>query len=54
MKNTLSIAIIVLFILAVAITYLGLQRDSLFNPPVITGLGFFMIAIVFVKWRKQM
>lgn len=40
-------------ILAVAISYLGLQRDRIFNPPIITGLGFLVIAIVFFAAAKN-
>jgi hypothetical protein len=54
MKNILTTASIVLLILAVLITYLGLQRENLFNPPVITGLGFLMIAGVFLAFRRRM
>lgn len=53
MKNTLTLAIIILFILSVAIIYLGLQRENIINPPVITGLGFLMIIVVLAKLRKQ-
>ena len=42
-----------MIILAVAITYLGLQRDHIFNPPVITGVGFLIIAIVFIVAAKN-
>lgn len=53
MKTTLTIAVILLLILAVMITYLGIQRETLINPPTITGIGFFVIAIVFVRSIKQ-
>lgn len=53
MKNILTLAIIVLLVLAVSIIYLGMQRESIFNPPNITGIGFLMIAIVLVFWRKE-
>ena len=52
MKSLLTLASIVLLVLAVLIIYLGLQRDSIVNPPVITGVGFIMIAIVFARLRK--
>ena len=51
MKNTYTIAAIAMLILSAAITYLGLQRESLFNPPVVTGVGFAVIAVVFLKKR---
>ncbi len=53
MKNILCLASIILLILAVLIIYLGMQRESIFNPPNITGIGFIMIAIVFLFWRKH-
>ncbi len=53
MKNILSLATVVLLILAVLIIYLGMQREYIFNPPNITGLGFIMIAVVFLFWRKH-
>ncbi|AWX43091.1 hypothetical protein HME9304_00078 [Flagellimonas maritima] len=52
MKNILTSASIILFILSITIIYLGLQRDNIVNPPVITGIGFIIIAIVFIKFRK--
>ena len=51
MKNVLTLAIAVLLVLAILIIYLGLQRETVINPPVITGLGFIMIAVVFAKMR---
>ncbi|MBS9463829.1 hypothetical protein KIM67_15520 [Flagellimonas sp. 389] len=54
MKNVLTFAIIALLILAVLITYLGLQRDTIINPPVVTGVGFLVIAVVFVMLRKRL
>ncbi len=53
MKNLLTFASIILLILSVWITYLGLQRESIVNPPLITGVGFIMIALVFITLRKQ-
>ena len=40
MKAILTFASIALLILSIAIIYLGSQRESLFNPPIITGIGF--------------
>ena len=54
MKNTLTFAIVALLVLALMITYLGLQRDTIINPPVITGVGFLVIAVVFGQWRKAL
>jgi FtsH-binding integral membrane protein len=53
MKNTYSIAAIAMLILSVTITYLGLQFENIFNPPVVTGLGFAVIAIVFFMASKK-
>ncbi|MEL6483769.1 MAG: hypothetical protein AAFU57_01590 [Bacteroidota bacterium] len=53
MKNILTLASIVLFVLAILIMYLGMQRETIFNPPNITGIGFLMIAVVLVFWRKE-
>ncbi len=47
MKKTHMIAAIAMLILSAAITYLGLQRESIFNPPVVTGVGFAVIAVVY-------
>ncbi|UII75511.1 hypothetical protein LV716_14775 [Flagellimonas sp. HMM57] len=54
MKNVLTFAIIALLILAVLITYLGLQRDTIVNPPVVTGVGFLIVAVVFFMLRKRL
>lgn len=53
MRNVLTLAIFALLVLAVSIIYLGMQRESIFNPPNITGIGFIVIAIVLVFWRKE-
>ena len=53
MKTILIWAILFLLILSIMIIYLGMQRESIFNPPNITGIGFIIIAIVFAFWRKQ-
>lgn len=42
-----------MIILSIAITYLGFQREQLFNPPVVTGVGFFVIAIVFIQCARH-
>ena len=52
MKNLNFIAAIVMLLLACCISYLGFQRDSLFNPPVITGIGFLVIAVVLFNKNK--
>ncbi|WP_226294150.1 hypothetical protein [Aquimarina algicola] len=53
MKSILIFAAITLCILSIMITYLGLQRENIINPPVITGVGFLMIAVVFVMLSKR-
>ncbi len=53
MKNVLTLAIVLLLILALLIMYLGMQRESILNPPNITGIGFIVIALVLVFWRKE-
>ncbi|MGB5980921.1 MAG: hypothetical protein WBG46_02140 [Nonlabens sp.] len=53
MKNNLKIASVLMLILAVAITYLGLQRESIFNPPVVTGVGFLVTAWIFFSMSKK-
>ena len=53
MKKTYTIAAIAMLMLSVGITYLGLQRESFFNPPVVTGVGFALIAVVyFIKAKR--
>ncbi len=53
MKSLLTFASITLLVLSVLIIYLGLQRENIINPPVITGVGFIVIAMVFAMLRKQ-
>ncbi|MDO1501659.1 hypothetical protein Q2T40_16105 [Winogradskyella maritima] len=53
MKNTYYISAILMIILSIAITYLGLQREQIFNPPVVTGVGFSVIAIVFIQSARK-
>ena len=53
MKNTYYLSAFLMIILAVAISYLGLQREHIFNPPIITGIGFLVIAIVFLVNAKN-
>ena len=53
MKYLLILASIIFVILGVIIIYLGLQRESIVNPPNITGVGFFVVAIVLFFLRKH-
>lgn len=54
MKNIFYTGAILMLVLSIAITYLGLQRENIFNPPVITGIGFFVIAVVFMLFAKSL
>lgn len=54
MKNLLNLASMVLLILAVLIIYLGMQRESVFNPPNITGVGFIVIAMALLYLGKKL
>jgi len=41
---------IILFLLGIAMIYIGgLHADKVMLPPIITGIGFFAIAILFLK-----
>ena len=41
---------IILLLLGIAMIYIGgLQADKIMLPPIITGIGFFAIAILFLK-----
>ena len=53
MSSFLAVCAALLLVLAAAITYLGLQRPSLFNPPVITGLGFVVLAAALWRLRAR-
>ncbi len=46
-------ACVALLVLAALIIYLGLQRESIINPPVITGVGFIIIAVVFALFSRR-
>ncbi len=53
-ETTLAIAAIVMAILGLIIGYLGLfSGPGVLLPPVITGIGFFVIAWVFFAFRKN-
>lgn len=53
MKNTYYLSAFAMLALAIAISYLGLQRDHIFNPPIITGVGFLVLALVFIAAAKR-
>jgi len=53
MKNIYTIASIILLILAALIINIGLKLDAIINPPVISGVGFIVIAIVVFTLRKR-
>lgn len=42
-KSVLNIAVFLLVVLGVAIIYIGVSGPKIIWPPIITGLGFFVI-----------
>jgi hypothetical protein len=53
-NNTLTISAILLAILAIAMIYIGgFYAPKVMLPPIITGVGFFIIAKVFLSLRKK-
>jgi len=53
-ETTLTVAGILIAILGLIIGYLGLfSGPGVLPPPVITGIGFFVIAWVFFAFRKN-
>lgn len=53
MKNTLITATIALFALGILMIYMGLNKGIMINPPVVSGVGFLVIGIVFGALSKQ-
>lgn len=52
-RNSLMIAAILLVILGIVMIYLGgFSGPKLLLPPVITGIGFFVIAWALIKMRN--
>ncbi len=52
-RSGLTIAAITLVILGIVMVYLGLfNGPKMLPPPAITGIGFFIIAWVFIKLRN--
>ncbi|MEJ7624561.1 MAG: hypothetical protein WKF34_11275 [Pyrinomonadaceae bacterium] len=52
-KSTLTAAGVLMILLALVIGYLGLfSAPSILLPPVITAIGFIVIAWVFLTFRK--
>lgn len=52
-SNGLMVAAITLVILGMVMIYLGaLKGPQIMLPPVITGIGFFVIALAFIKMRN--
>ena len=45
-----KIAGIILFVLAIAILYVGITKTLL--PPIITGIGFIVIGIVYLSEKR--
>ena len=52
-KSTLTIAAAALLILALVIGYAGLSGERILLPPVITAIGFLVIAWVFFSLRSN-
>lgn len=50
-KAVLNTAMLLLLLLGIAIIYFGMSAPKIMWPPVITGLGFFVISWVFYKLR---
>ena len=51
-RNGLILSTIILVLLGIAMIYLGVfNGPKIVLPPVITGIGFFVIAWVFIKMR---
>ncbi len=54
LNNTLTFSAILLALLAIAMIYIGgFYAKKLMLPPIITGIGFFIIAKVFLDLRKR-
>lgn len=54
LNQTLTIAAILLVLLAIAMIYIGgIYAPKVMLPPIITGVGFFIIAKVFLSLRKK-
>ncbi|WP_316842242.1 hypothetical protein [Pedobacter gandavensis] len=51
-RTVLSISAFLLLILGIAIIYVGLSGPKLMLPPVITGLGFFVISWALFALKK--
>jgi hypothetical protein len=53
-NQTLTISATLLAILAIAMIYIGgFYAPKVMLPPIITGVGFFIIAKVFLSLRKK-
>ena len=53
-SNTVRLAAISLVILGIVMIYIGgFYGTNVMLPPIITGIGFFIIAWVFLGFRKQ-
>jgi len=51
-KNLLTISSILLILLGIAMLVIGFT-GKLILPPIITGIGFFIIAVVFLNLREK-
>ncbi len=54
LKNTLTFSAILLVLLAIVMIYIGgFYAEKLMLPPIITGIGFVIIAKVLLDLRKR-
>ena len=52
-QNILTIGALLMFVLGAAMIYLGaIKPDKIILPPFISGLGFLVVAWVFIGLRK--
>ena len=53
MNLTKKVAALILIILGIAMIYIGgFHAPKLMLPPIITGIGFFVIAAIFLKDKE--
>lgn len=53
-NNTLKISAIILVLLGISMIYIGgFYGSQVILPPIITGIGFFVIAWVFLGLRRR-
>ncbi|MNE44317.1 hypothetical protein D3C87_1891560 [compost metagenome] len=52
-RRILNIGVFLLVVLGIAIIYFGMAGPKIMWPPVITGIGFFVISWVFTKLKEN-